>query len=71
MNLCPSPYIGWDPGMWRERNEEKLLQGKETKPTSHEQRAGFFLVQTQGKRIEQHGRRDTEAHNILAHVTSY
>lgn len=53
----------------REERREALAR-QETKPTSHQERAGFFLVQTQGKRIEQHGRRDTEAHNILAHVTS-
>jgi hypothetical protein len=53
----------------REERREALAR-QETKTTSHQERAGFFLVQTQGKRIEQHGRRDTEAHNILAHVTS-
>jgi len=71
MNLWPSPYIGWDPGMWRERNEEKLLQGQKQNPQATKRELASFWYRLKGKRIEQHGRRDTEAHNILAHVTSY
>jgi hypothetical protein len=49
MNLCPSPYIGWDPGMWTERNEEKLLQGKKQKPQATKRELASFWYRLKGK----------------------
>jgi hypothetical protein len=49
MKLWPSPYIGWDPGMWREERREALAR-QETKPTSHQERElASFWYRLKGK----------------------